>query len=468
MAYTKLIDPSSHRATKSELDLFSVRYMDSRGVPGIPLQTLQTPPTVVAIDSANWVPIQPTVAISADSQGPYLFQVHRDFEFLDMSASYIHMRLRIVKANGGDIGLEDVADLGLTSVATPYEAAPIPNIGGSFFRTLRIWFNSKIVYDSGPNYAYRSYIEDTLNYTTLTKDTMLEAAGYYRDKGTAMNTIANESYQKRGAMAANSRVFDIIAPIHADCFSHDRLLPNNLEVRLEAYKNSDNFLIQTCAETPGKYAFEVDSMTWMVRKVAVLDSISVALERKLATQPARYPIRRVSCRTFHLDGGRRSIAQLQLSNGQLPRRVVLCMVKSGAYNGDFKLTPFNFEHFTLNRIQLVAGGVPMPRLPLELDFVNKRYVQAYMSLFANLNTGFADTSNGVTYADFANGYTFLVFDLTPDSSDDWHCLREGSITLDMSFDQDLPKGGVTLMAYFETDNLLMIDRHRQPYFNYAE
>ncbi len=449
-----LIDHGSQLASKSECDLFSL------------------PPTQVVVDSSVWVPIYPKNAFDGDSEGPFEFTLERDFEYLDLSTSWMHMQLSVTKADGTPIADQNVptGDPPQVKGHPKYEAAPINNIGSSLFRTLKIYFNSRLVYDSGPNYAYRCHVEDTLNYSTMIKDTMLQAAGYFSDEHTLFNNHLNDSYLKRGKMANDSRHFDILAPLHADCFSHDRLLPSQMQVRLEAYKNPNRFIIQALGIPDGaeQYKLKIHHMSWLIRKVALAPSMSNTLETKMSKQPARYPIRRVSCRTFHIDQNTNTVRQLQLSMGQLPRRIVLGMVEAAAFQGNYKRHPFEFKHNEVNRIQLIAGGVPTPHNPLECDFANNRYAQAYVSLFNNLNTGLEDAGNGITYSAFANGYGLFAFDLTSDQSETWHLIREGTVTLDMDFTEPVPTGGVKLIVYYELENLMMITKNRETYFDFSQ
>ncbi len=449
----QLIDKTSQIATKSELDLFSV------------------PPTQVVIESSNWVPVFAKNSIKEDSQGPFEFTLERDFEYLDLSNSYMHIQLSITKAAGTNIAEQDPpADDAPIPAARKYEAVPINNIGSSMFKTLKVFFNSRLVYDSGPTYALRSYIEDTLNYSTLTKNTMLQSAGYFPDTFLLFDSMTNKGYQQRGKMADKSRKFDILAPIHADCFSHDRLLLSNMQVRLEAYKNPDAYCIQSLAidNNPEQYKLKIHNMTWLVRKVQLLSSMSLALEARLAKQVARYPIRRVTCRDFHINGNIRTVSQLQLSQGQLPRRIVLGMLDVDSFHGNYKSPCFEFKNNKVEKLQLIVGGVPIPRLPLECNFKDNQYTRAYMSMFSNLNNSLEDNSNGITYRAFAYGYTFFVFDLSSDNSETWHLVREGTVTLDMSFGIPTPANGIKLIVCYEMENLMMINKNRETYFDFSQ
>lgn len=445
---THLLDENSALATKSELDIFSV------------------PPTQVAVESNVWTAIHPTNAIAEDTEGPFTFIIPRDPEYLDLNTTWLIMRLSIRKGDGTAIAIQGEGN------AARYEAAPINNIGSTLWKTVKIFFNSRLVYDSGAAYAYRCHIEDTLNYPPSIKEGILQAAGYYHDDPGQLNLATNAGYIERGKMANASRIFEIMAPLHADCFSHDRLLLNNMEIRLELYRNNNRFAIDALGMALPRVGYQgslkVHSLRWLVRKVTLAPSVNLALEHRLSTQAARYPIRRVDTRSYHLPDGITSVHQLQIGQGQLPRRVVLGMVRSEAFDGSYQASALEFSAFQLKTIQLYVAGVAIPRVPLECDFEAKHYAQAYVGMFDNLNTGLDDRGNGISYKDFGGGYALFVFNLTSDNSEVWHLVREGTVTVNIRFGTPIATGGgIKLLVYSEMENLMLINKFRETYFDFS-
>ena len=57
------------------------------------------------------------------------------------------------------------------------------------------------------------------------------------------------------------------------------------------------------------------------------------------------------------------------------------MVKSEAYNGDFTLNPFMFEHFNIVHAGFYVNGEPTPRTAFNMDVENSDYLQGLLSLY---------------------------------------------------------------------------------------
>ncbi|GFW54747.1 uncharacterized protein F54H12.2 [Trichonephila clavipes] len=98
----------------------------------------------------------------------------------------------------------------------------------------------------------------------------------------------------------------------------------------------------------------------------------------------------------------------------MPKRIVLACVDNDAFNGNYKKSPFEFNHYNLNFIGVYIDGQPMPHQPLELDFEKENVIRAYQSLFL-ISEGLYLSIN-----EFAKRYSLFLFDLTPDLCDGEH------------------------------------------------
>nr|CAD2163964.1 unnamed protein product [Meloidogyne enterolobii] len=150
---------------------------------------------------------------------------------------------------------------------------------------------------------------------------------------------------------------------------------------------------------------------------------------------------------------------------QVPRRVVLGMVKNADFVGSQKTHPFNFQHFNLRDISITAGGVTFPAAPYSLDFPNGKYVRIYHDMQEAI--GYAGTleSNGISMQRFSNGgFCLLVFNLTNSQEDNgpemFDLIKNGTTSIRMTFNEPVPNGGIVLVAMGEIDSLLMLDRNR--------
>ena len=97
----------------------------------------------------------------------------------------------------------------------------------------------------------------------------------------------------------------------------------------------------------GGQAFKVKitGAAFLSRKVKISPSVYLAHAKTLESGMAKYPIRRVVCKTFTVPAGYLDDSQEKLFSGQLPTRLILGCVDNRAFNGDLERNPFNFHTF---------------------------------------------------------------------------------------------------------------------------
>ena len=150
-----------------------------------------------------------------------------------------------------------------------------------------------------------------------------------------------------------------------------------------------------------------------------------------------------------------------INNGTLPKRVVIGMIEQDSYVGAYNRNPFNFKHFDLTKLSLAVDNVNVPHSPIETNFADGKFANAYYSLFHGVDRGPLNSGNFVTKNDFINGYALFAFDLTPDKSqgDHFNLIRKGILSLTLSFAQSVPEN-INVLAYMEFDDLLEITKDR--------
>jgi len=439
----KLIDHQSVPSTKSELDLFSV------------------PPTQVSVENGFWHAAR--LLNTCTSTGPWQFQIQADSHYVQLNKNYLYMKLKITKADGTDLQPP-------TEANGDHIVGPINLIGKTLFKQVKVHVNGKLAFDSGDNYAYRSYLETELNYGWAAKATQLTAALYAKDQ--PPNQIENETnntgFSWRQSWFQNSKVVEVMAPIHCDLFMTDRLLLDNTELHLELHRNNDAFALM-CMHDNVNYKLQVVDMVWYVRKVELLKSLQLGLENTLVRYPAKYPVRRTQVTKLHIAAGRRSAPSNTLFTGQIPRRLVIGFVDTDAYYGTYKKSPFTFKNYNIKNIKVTAGGHVFPREPLVMDFQKDQFMRPYVQLFESMGQAKEDVGNYISLEDFKTGHCLFVFDLSPDEQDGahWELIKDGSVHVDAEFGTDIPEGGVEMIVYAEYDNLVTIDRNRDVYFDFV-
>jgi len=432
----QLIDSKSTPTSKSEIDFFSV------------------PSTQIAVEKSSWFVVNPQNTVT--NAGPYEFHLPAEPHFLDLSKNYIHLKLRIKNANNTNIGAADVV-------------GPINLLGKTFFKQVKLFLGSKLVYDSGDLYAYRAFLETELNYSQDQKSAFLTATGYYLDKPPDhIDDNQNTGWQARCLPYANSGVVELMAPLHLDLAHQEKYLINGMDLRLELHRHDAPFAL-TSYDAGADFMIVVEDIRWMVRKVDLAKPIMMAIESTLMRNVVRYPIRRVQVKAIELSAGRRDTPINTVFSGQLPRRLIIGVVSSPAYRGNYRLGPFNFQHFNASSIQVCAGGENYPPIPINMHYANDIYVEPFVHFHEALGCAGSDKTPWISYDEYKQGHCLYSFDLTPDNADTghWELLKEGTTSIHIHFRADIPAGGAKLIVLAEFDNLMTIDRFRNVHYDFT-
>ena len=427
------INEHSSECCKSELDLFSV------------------PPTQTSIEQASLVEYHPVSSLSDGA--PIEFDISASGEdYIDLANSQLYVRMKITKADGSPIAQDE-------------KVGPINNILHSLFSQVDILLNGTQITDSSNTYAYRAYIEDVLSYGGEAKKSHLTCSLYYKDEAGKMDNNdpsvadANSGLVTRSAYTAGGREVDMVGRLHADIFFQSRYMLNEVNLKIKLTRSKDSFCLMT--NEAEHYKIKIVSAVMRIRKVKISPSVYLAHAKVLETAMAKYPIKRVICKTFTVPTGHLDFIQEKLFSGQLPTRLIIGCVNNRAFNGDYKTNPFNFQHFSATEVSLYLDGQQTAIKPLVMDYTNNLYVNAYMGMYTGSNQVNEDEGNHITRNDFANGYALYVFDLTPDLSecDSFNLTRSGGVRLAMKFGAALT-GTITVVAFAEFENVIEIDKQK--------
>lgn len=433
------VHDQSCECSKSELDLFSV------------------PPTQTSIESGSWVEYHPLTTVTDGT--PIEFEITGNGQdYVDFGNSYLHVRAKITKDDGTDI--DDGAVVG-----------PVNNFLHSLFSQVDISLNGTQITSSTNTYPYRAMIETLLSYGRDAKETQLTSSLFYKDQARRMDTVnfteatRNAGLYKRSTFTNESHVVDMMGRIHADIFFQDRYMLNEVSTKIKLVRSKDVF----CLMTAGQYAIKIMSAVLYVRKVKLLPTVFLAHAKALEQSNAKYPIRRVVCKTFTVPAGFMDVSHEKLFSGQLPSRLVIGLVDNEAFNGALGRNPFNFQHFNLNEISVYLDGQQQHAIkPLRPDYEHGQYISSYLSLFSGTGKVNKDDGNFIDRNEYGDGYALYAFDLSPDLAEDDHfnLSQDGSVRLALKFGAGLART-VTVVAYAEFQNVIEIDRNRNAVFDFT-
>ena len=427
------------------------------------INLFQIPKTQIGIEKTQWIEIP--LRNSLSNKCPFEFVISPNPYMLQLSKNYLFIECRILDSDDNPIK-GDIPNATGGRTTAPY-TGPIQLFAKTFIKKLQLSLNGNQIYDSGPNYAYRAYLETELMHGYESKKTYLGASGYVLDDDT-VDAEANTGFKNRATPFREGEFVQMMGSLHCDLFQQDRFLLPNIELRLTIFPNSNAFNLLNY--TDGEYKVDFQSLKLYVKSVELMKSYYLSLERALPQTPAKYPLKRVATYNLHITQTRRSIPVNDIFGGIIPRRVIIGCVKAKAYHGDFKKSPFYFEHFKLTEIYIRAGGERYPNIPLAPDYENDNFVRAYMQLMEGLGYAGTDTCNTITQKRFKDGWCIYCFDLSPtqdDSDQNWNLERKGSTSIHLEFKDPVPDGGIEVIIWAEFDSMLSIDGMRNCFLDYV-
>lgn len=428
---------ASAEALRSELDLWTI------------------PPTQTVVEGGQWTPYKPVSSI--DQSNTIQFCIPgTGHEYIDPAHTLLHITGKIVNSDNKDITDADKSDATLVNYAL-----------SSIFSQVDVEANQTLISQSVMTYPYRSIIEAVLNYDTPAKSTHMAMRGYYKDTAGHMDDLDkdNEGLAKRRELTKNSKVFELLGPIHCDFFNQDRFLLNNVELRVKLTRSQNAFVLMS---SKGTEKLLILAATLLIRKVRLSPSVLLGHAAALEKAPAKYPLTRVDLKTFTITSGVQDKTISNLHLGQIPKRIIIGFVTNQAFNGNYKLNPFNFQHFNLNYMSLYVDSQQIPAQPLTPDYTRNLYMESYNTLFSGTGIHWKDEGNDITYADYPKGYTLYAFDISQDLSaneNHWNLQRQGIVRLEVRFSAPLPSS-VNCIVFSEFSNLIEIDKNRSVVVDY--
>src|SRR5215470_9220857 len=215
------------------------------------------------------------------------------------------------------------------------------------------------------------------------------------------------------------------------------------------------------------YKLLITECKLFVRKIKLSPSVFMAHARILQEGHAKYPIRRVVCKTFTVPAGNLNFSHESLFTGQLPTRLVVGIVDNESFCGSYRRNPFNFKHYGLTQLALYMDGQQQHIKPLDVDYDHGLYMPAYLSLFGGTNKLFRDEGLDINRSEYPQGYSLYAFDLTPDlaESDHFNLSKEGNVRLDAKFSRAL-LNTVNVICFAEFENVIEIDRNNNVIYDY--
>ena len=368
---------------------------------------------------------------STNSQGPFIFEIPADPDkFTDAESIRLLGRMRIRKKTGNVLSDLPVG----TKVST------VNNIFNSLWSSINIQLNDTEITDPSSRwYAFKSYFENHLSYSTPTKENVLAFKGYIKDTpgkydniGDDSNPSTNDGYLKRQKMFEQSKWVYFCINIHADITTLRKFIPPNVKIMLELRRNSDEFCLLS-HKPIDDFKIELDDMRVRVNRIEPSTQVSkfYANEIKSGNIP-RLSLDRSLLKTYTVSSGRLDLSGYNIISGrQLPDQIIIGVLEEGAHSGNITKNPFHFQDFGISEACLIVNGRREPPELYRVDKDTGDKADLYNSFLENVGVGNDDRECGITYNDYYGGSFLLVWDRTQDKCNRFHRHEQDSGSIDV-------------------------------------
>lgn len=432
-----LVHRDSPVCTKSELDLFLV------------------PGTQTSIEKGIWQDYYPIASL--DGTGPVEFVVPGTTEeYVDLAHTQLYLRVKVIKPDGSAPAETDVP-------------GPVNLFMQTLFNQVDVFLNDKQVTSASNTYPYRAYLENLLSYGTDAKKSYLTSQLYVKDTpGHIDGTAAeNEGLQSRiETLKSSDYSVELMGPLHVDIFHQDRLLLNQVDLKLRLIRSKPEFCLMSAGQ---EFKVVIEKAVLKVRKVKVSPSVALGHAAALRRGTAKYPIKRAEVKVVAIAKGSLGEPKDNLFQGSVPNKIIVGFVDHDSFNGTYQKSPFNFKHNHLSYLEVTVDGEAIPQKGLETSFEDKlESLQAYYSLFTSGGKVCKDEGLDISRSDYSQGYTLLGYNLTPDHNEGCHFnpVKHGNLRLSFKFSKPLPQT-TYLIVYAEFDNIIEIDEGRNVTYDFS-
>ncbi|XP_048010383.1 uncharacterized protein F54H12.2-like [Megalobrama amblycephala] len=410
--------------------------------------------TQTVIEKNGYLEVPPLSAIS-DSSPLEFFIAGTGEDYIDLNNT-LYLRLKITRPNGADLAND--AKVGLINYP-----------GATVFSQVDVSLGDRLISQSSRTYAYRCIIESLINYSKDALESLFSTGLFYKDTAGHMDETDpggdNQGLTKRASYTANSRVVELLAPIHSDIFFQEKLMLNGVDIKIRMIRAKDEFCLMRDGDVA--YKLNIQSASLFVKKVTVSPPVRLGHAQALLSSTAKYPIDRVCLKNFSIPAGSRVSNQENLFLGTLPKSIILGMVDNDAFTGTYEKNPFAFKHYNLEFLAVYVDGQQFPTKPLQPNFESGLAVREFYQLAMASGRHLKNQPLSIDRNDFLNGYTLYAFNLTPDEDCGQHIslIKSGNIRLEARFRQPLPHT-INLIVYAVFDSLIEISNRRQVLVNY--
>lgn len=376
--------------------------------------------------------------------------------YRDLSNIFLHLKVQIVKPDGTTI-VRHTPTGGTETDKIVNQPGFINNVLHSLFKNVTVFINGQIV-SNLDYYNLKAYIDTITNYSSHALATQFETAGFYKDVAKHLDNAgtSNTSYTKRKTFTNDGKIYDLCGRVNVDVFNHNRLLMNNVNLKIIFTLDNPGFYILESSDYNS--TVKILDAELFIRHVTVNPNTMIEHHKALhGGAKAKIPFRRSVIKTHTLPSQISNTVIDNLFQGALPKNMIFTMFDNTAFTSR-KKSPFNFQHFTLSYFAVYVNGQAIPFQPITMDFDKGDSTVAYTEFLKNLDIYGKDVGLAITHEDWSNGFFMMAINFSSMAGDCVDYMEDGSIKFELKFETPLARA-VTTLFYAEYESMLEIDKN---------
>ena len=287
-------------------------------------------------------------------------------QYVDLQNTRLFIKAKILKHDGSDIPmiLKNTEGKVVPGNMNPEAfVSPVNLWLHSLFGQVDMIMQQKVV-NSCHLYPYKSYLE-TLIYPY--EEWLGESELFYKDSASDMDATevlgSNEGLTRRNFRGIKSTEIDMEGPLHLDLCRQNRYIMNGVDWALRLWHAKDSFRLMSAI---GDCKVKVTEAILKVCKVDISPTVMATHNQVMRhTMSAKYPYERTEMKTFTITPGLLSFSTEDVFQGEVPNKVVLGLVSTTSFFGNFKENPFNLKHAYISEIGVKVDDTPVPAKPIK-------------------------------------------------------------------------------------------------------
>jgi hypothetical protein len=205
-----------------------------------------------------------------------------------------------------------------TAIPNTANVSLIQMIGETIWKMGIMSSNGLEICSTGPNHAFRAYLENELGLSFNYKNDYLSVAGYVSEHGDP-DSQTGEGHMGRKKLIAQSKPCHIDGAVHFDLANQGKALLSMIDLNIRLFRNDDAFCLNNY-DLNTNYKIKIRSLRLNVDTWDLTPGMNIELENTLRTQMALYDQVRTEVKTFTIPAGMKSAPEHALFTGIVPQR----------------------------------------------------------------------------------------------------------------------------------------------------